>query len=319
MGSAGPVDVLADDLAAVVDRSRPGRGRPGHVDVAEAPALVEQVAVLGRPDGGRAALVGVGADDAAPVVDRGGEGSLRAGEVDRADAAPLHAGIRGTACGRRGSRRRSARRCCFRRRRYRWHRARRSWRSPGRRARIRGRGRCRRRRPGSDCGGAPGRPVEDPVTEPERAGRSPPAIRAPAQSEVGDTAQTQAGGGQRRLRRRSGRGRRTGRGERRENDRGGHERRPSSEKGCRSWRARSCRFRLPIRGTFPRTYARLQRARINPTLGLSSRAAEVGCTRTATWSCATWCATGTAAPRTQRPANAGLSMGDTGLEPVTVQ
>ena len=281
VGSAGPVDVLAGDLTAVVDRPGPGRGRPGHVDVAEAPAPVEQEAVLGRPDGGRAALVGVGADDAAPVVDRGGEGSLRAGEVDPADAAPRHAGIRGTACGRRDSRRRSARRC--------WLPEAAVKVAPG--TSILAKPRASRTnpwprtvspppsRPALDAarGGAPCR-TRSPS---ERAGRSPPAIRAPAQNEVGHTAQTQAGGRQHRLRRRSGRGRRTGRGERRENDRGGHERGHQARKDAGLVERGHAGSVSRSGARLPRTYARLQRARINPTLGLSSRAAEVGCTRTA--------------------------------------
>ena len=88
MGSAGPVDVLAGDLVAAVDRGRPGRRRPTHIDPAEPAAPVEKEAVL-ELEGRRVAPVGVRTDDAAPVVDPGGEGSSGAGEVDLAKAAPL--------------------------------------------------------------------------------------------------------------------------------------------------------------------------------------------------------------------------------------
>jgi hypothetical protein len=87
--AAGSVDVLAGDLAAVVDRGRSGRGCARHVDPPEPAAPVEQEAVLGGPHRGRAALVGVRADHAAPVVDPGGEGPRRAGEIDPADAPPI--------------------------------------------------------------------------------------------------------------------------------------------------------------------------------------------------------------------------------------
>ena len=88
MRSAGSVDVLAGDLAAVVDRRRQGHGRAGHVDPPEPAALVEQEAVLG-PLHGSTGVLGVRTDDAAPVVDPAGKRSLGAGEVDPAKAPPL--------------------------------------------------------------------------------------------------------------------------------------------------------------------------------------------------------------------------------------
>ena len=119
------IDVLADDLAKVIDAEGLGPHGAGDIDLRE-DAFVEQEPV-GQLERGRVGVVAVGADDLSLRVDPRDEGGRGAGEIDHGEAPLCPSGNHGVFLGHRRSRPRFGRcrrcrrpRCTSRRAGHRW-------------------------------------------------------------------------------------------------------------------------------------------------------------------------------------------------------